>query len=61
MFREYNLQRLQSKHEESTEEEELKHQQRMAITKDLIKKILSKRKHGCQEPMVGLGVACEGL
>ena len=40
--REYNLQRLQSKQEEPTEEEEMKQQQRMAIMKDLIKKIRSK-------------------
>ena len=33
LFREYNLQRLQSKHEELTEEEEMKQQQRMAIMK----------------------------
>ena len=38
LFREYNLQRLQSKHEELTEEEEMKQQQRMAIMKELIKK-----------------------
>ena len=38
MFREYNLQRLQSK-QELTEEEEMREQQRMAIMKDLIKKI----------------------
>ena len=31
LFGEYNLQRLQSKQEESTEEEEMKQQQRMAI------------------------------
>ena len=53
--------RLQCDQEESTEEHEMKQQQRMAIMKDLIKKIRSKRKHGCQEPLVGLGVACEGL
>ena len=58
LFRENNLQRLQSKQEESTEEEETKQQQRMAIMKDLMKKIRSKRKGGC---MVGLGVASKGL
>ena len=40
-FREYNLQRLQSKQEELTEEEEMKQQQRVAIMKDLIKKTRS--------------------
>ena len=42
LFREYNLQRPQSKQEELTEEEEMKQQQRMAIMKDLMKKIRSK-------------------
>ena len=37
------MQRLQSKQEELTEEEEMKQQQRMAIMKDLIKKNRSKR------------------
>ena len=41
LFREYNLQRLQSKQEELTEEE-MKQQQRMAVMSDLIKKIRSK-------------------
>ena len=41
LFREYNLQRRQSKHDESTEGEEMKLQQRMMIMKDLIKKIRS--------------------
>ena len=36
------MQRLQSKQEELTEEEEMKQQQRMAVMKDLIKKIRSK-------------------
>ena len=36
------MQRLQSKQEDSTEEEEMKQQQRMTITKDVIKKIRSK-------------------
>ena len=39
---EYNLQRLHSKQDESTEEDEMKQQQRMKITKDLTKKIRSK-------------------
>ena len=42
MFGGYNLQRLQSKQEEATEEEEMKQQLRMAIMKDLIRKIRSK-------------------
>ena len=41
-FRKYNLQRLQSKQEESTTEEVMKQQQRMAIMKVLMKKIRSK-------------------
>ena len=42
MFRDYNLQRQQSKQEELTEEEETKHQQRMVIMKDLVRKTRSK-------------------
>ena len=42
LFREYNLQRQQSKQEELTEDEEMKQQQRMVIKKDLIRKIRSK-------------------
>ena len=42
MFRDYNLQRLQIKQEEQTEEEEMKQQQRMTIMKDLIKNLISK-------------------
>ena len=42
LFREYNLQRLQSKQEESTEEEEMMQQQRMMIMKGLTKKMRSK-------------------
>ena len=42
LFREHNLQRLQSKQEESTEEEAMKQQHRMVIMKDLMKKIRSK-------------------
>ena len=61
LFREYNLQRLQSKQEESTEDEEMMQQQRMAVMKDLIKKHQIRRKDGCQKPLVGLGVAGEGL
>ena len=41
-FGEYNLQRLQSKQEDLTEEEEMMQQQRMAIMRDLIKKIRPK-------------------
>ena len=41
LFREYNLQRLQSKQEKLTEEEEMKQQQSMAFMKDLMKKIRS--------------------
>ena len=44
LFREYNLQCLQCHQEESTEEEEMKQQQRMAIMKDLIKEIRSKER-----------------
>ena len=33
LFREYNLQRLQSKQEESAEEEEMKQEQRMKMKK----------------------------
>ena len=44
LFREYSLQRLESKPEESTEEEERKKQQRMKIMKDLTKKIRSKER-----------------
>ena len=61
LLREYNLQRLQSKQEELTEEEEMKQQQRMAIVKDLLKTIGSKRKHGCRKPLVGRGAACKRL
>ena len=42
-------------------EEEMKQQQRMAVMRDLIKKIRSKERNGRQKPMVGLGVAGEGL
>ena len=41
LFREYNLQRLQSKQDELTEGEEMKQQQRMNILKDMTKKIRS--------------------
>ena len=44
LFREYNLQRLQSKQEELAEKEEMKQQQRMKIMKDVTKKIRSKRR-----------------
>ena len=55
MFREYNLQRLQIKQEELTEEEEMK-QQRMAVMKDLIKKIRSEGSMDAKNR-----VACDGL
>ena len=42
LFREFHVQRLQSRQEEPTEEEEMKQQQRMMIMKDLIRKIRSK-------------------
>ena len=42
LFREYNLQRLESKQEDPTGEEEMKQQQRMAIIEDLIRNIRSK-------------------
>ena len=42
LFREYNVQRLQSMHENSTEEEEMKRQQRTKVMKDTTKKIRSK-------------------
>ena len=44
LFREYNVQRLQSKHEESTEGEVMKQQQRMKIMKALTKKIRSEER-----------------
>ena len=61
VFREYNLQRLQSKQEELTEEEEMKQPQRMAIIERSDKENQIKRKHGCPKPLVGRGAACEGL
>ena len=42
LFRDYNLQRLQSMHEDWTEGEEMKRQQRMKVMKDMTKKIRSK-------------------
>ena len=42
LFGEYNLERLESKQEESAEEGEMKQQRRMNIMKDLTKKIRSK-------------------
>ena len=41
LFREYNVQRLHCKQEESTEEDEMKQQQRMMIMKDLTRIIRS--------------------
>ena len=48
MFREYNLQRLQSKQEEPADEEEMKQQQKMAIMTDQIEKIRSKGSMGAE-------------
>ena len=42
LFREYNLQRVQSIHEDSTEGEEMKRQERMKVMKDMTKQIRSK-------------------
>ena len=42
LFREYNLQRRQIMHGDSTEEEEMRRQQRMKMMKDMMKKIRSK-------------------
>ena len=42
LFRENNLQRLQSMHEDLTEEEEMKRQRRMTIMKDITKKTRSR-------------------
>ena len=39
LFREYNLQRRQSMHEDSTEKEEMRRQQRKKVMKDMMKKI----------------------
>ena len=39
----------------------MKQQQRMAIMKRSDEENEIKRKHGCQDPMVGLGDAGEGL
>ena len=47
LFREYNLQRLQNMHEDSTEGEEITRQESMKVMKDVTKKIRSKRKDGC--------------
>ena len=44
LFREYNLQRRQSVHGDSTEEEETRRQQRMNVMKDMTKKIRSKER-----------------
>ena len=39
LFREHNLQRRQSMHEDSTAEEEMRRQQRMKVMKDMTRKI----------------------
>ena len=44
LFREYNLQRRQSMHEDSTDQEEMRRQQRMKVMKDMTKKLRSKRR-----------------
>ena len=46
VLKEFYLQRLESKQEESTEGEEIKQQQRMKIMKDLTKTIRSKGRVG---------------
>ena len=51
------MQRLQSKQEELTDEEEMKQQQRMAIVKDLTKKIKGSMDAQKKKTLVGLGVA----
>ena len=53
LFRECSLQRRQSMHEDSTEEEEMRRQHRIKVRKDMTRKIRSKKKNGCREPMVG--------
>ena len=40
LFREYNLQRRPSTHEDSTEKEEMRRQQRMKVVKDMMKKVI---------------------
>ena len=50
-----------AKQEESTVEEEMKQQQRMAIMKDLIKKNRSKGSTDATKSLVGRGVACDRL
>ena len=44
LFMEYNLQRLKSMHDDSTEGKEMKRQQRMKIMKDMTKKTRSKER-----------------
>ena len=51
-FREYNLQRLQSMHEGTTEEEEMTRQQRMKIMKDMAMKIRSKERRRDEEKII---------
>ena len=55
------MQRLQSKQEELTEEEEMKQQQRVAIMKDLRKQIRSNGSMDAKNPLVCRGAACERL
>ena len=47
LFKEYNLQRLKSMHDDLTDGDEMKRQQRRKIMKDMTKKLRSKRKDGC--------------
>ena len=42
LFQEHNLQRRQSMHEDSTQEEEMRRQQRTKVVKDMKRKIISK-------------------
>ena len=53
-------QRLQSKQEELEGEEEMKHQQRIAIMKDLLMNIRSKESMDVKNRW-GRGAVCEGL
>ena len=62
LFRENNLQCLQCKQEELTEEEETKQQQKIDAYREISgKENQIKSKDGCQKPMVGLGDFSGGL
>ena len=54
LFREYNLQRLQSKQEDLTEGEKIKRQERMKTMKDMTKKIRSKGRMDAESRWWGL-------